>query len=368
MKGLIDSTLREGAQTVGVHFSLEQKQQILAALNAIGIEEAEIGIATPFDQELPGLVSFCRQSGFGMRLALWSRCRLEDIRYAAALGPDVLSLSIPGSDILIAEKLGRRREDVLETVRVSIGEAHSLGVKRVSLGIEDSTRAEKSFLADIINQALVAGAERIRLADTMGLSAPREMEALFRWAGENFTTQFGVHAHNDFGMATANSLAAIDAGAEWADAALLGLGERSGIARLEELAAFLSVRREKSYDLSHLKPLAHLVSRAAGRNMEPHAPVIGEKIFHCETGLHLQALLRNPATYEPYSPELVGSERQLLFGSKIGRKEINRCLHMMGKNSAPADLDELLRKIRRKAVAAQRPFLFQEFCQHCCNP
>lgn len=360
MKGLIDSTLREGAQTVGVHFPLEQKRQILAALEAIGIEEAEIGIATPLDQELPGLFSFCRQSGFRLRLALWSRCRLEDIRYAAALGPDVLSLSIPGSDILIAEKLGRSREDVLAAVRVSIGEAHALGVKRVSLGIEDSTRAEKSFLADIIKQALAAGAERIRLADTLGCAAPREMEALYKWAGKNFATQFGVHAHNDFGMATANSLAALDAGADWADAALLGLGERSGIARLEELAAFLTVRREKSYDLSHLKPLAHLVSQAAGRNMQPHAPVIGEKIFHCETGLHLQALLRNPLTYEPYSPELVGSERQLLFGSKIGRKEIKNCLQMSGKRGIPANIDELLLKIRARAVAAQRPFLFQE--------
>lgn len=360
MKGLIDSTLREGAQTVGVHFTLEQKQQILAALDAIGIEEAEIGVATPYDQELPGLVSFCRQSGCRLRLALWSRCRPEDIRYAAALSPDILALSIPGSDLLIAEKLGRNREYVLEAVRVSIGEARSLGVKRISLGIEDSTRAEKSFLADIIKQALVAGAERIRLADTLGFSAPQEMEGLFKWAGKNFATQFGVHAHNDFGMATANSLAALDAGADWADVTMLGLGERAGNARLEELAAFLAVRRKRPYDLTHLKPLAHLVSQAADRTVEPHAPVTGEKIFHCETGLHLQALLRNPATYEPYAPELVGSERQLLFGSKIGRKEINHCLHLLGKSSVPADLSELLRKVRTRAVAAQRPFLFQE--------
>ncbi len=360
MKGLIDSTLREGAQTVGVHFTLEQKKKILAALDAIGIEEAEIGVATPLDHDLSGLVSFCRQSGYRMRLALWSRCRLEDIRYAAALSPDVLSLSIPGSDILIAEKLGRSREYVLEAVKVSIGEACGLGVQRVSLGIEDSTRAEKSFLADIIEQALAAGAERIRLTDTLGLFAPQEMEALFKWAGNNFATQFGVHAHNDFGMATANSIAAIDAGADWADATLLGLGERSGIARLEELAAFWAVRRKRPYDLVHLKPLAHLVSQAAGRNMEPHAPVIGERIFHCETGLHLQALRRNPTTYEPYSPDLVGAERQLLYGSKIGRKEINHCLHMIGKSSVPADLDELLLKIRTRAVAAQRPFCLNE--------
>jgi homocitrate synthase NifV len=361
MKGLIDSTLREGSQTVGVHFTLEQKKQIIAALAAIGVEEAEIGIATPLDEELPELVSFFRTAaGPGMRLALWCRCRPEDVRYAVSLAPDLLSLSIPGSDLLIAERFGRGRDYVLEAVRLSVREARALGMGRISLGIEDATRSDHGFLKEIIRQALAEGASRIRLSDTLGSAAPKEIEGLFRRVRQDFAVEQGVHAHNDFGMATANSLAALDAGAEWADVTVLGLGERSGTARLEELAAFLAVRRKRPYRLEHLKPLAQLVARAVNRTVEPHAPVIGERIFHCETGLHLQALLRNPSTYEPYSPELVGSERQLLFGSKIGRKEIKHCLRLLGKNPVPANLEELLRKIRDRAAAARRPFQLQE--------
>lgn len=280
--------------------------------------------------------------------------------YAASLGPDVLSLSIPGSEILIREKLGKRREDVLEMVKTCIREAHCLEVKRVSLGIEDSTRAEKRFLEKIIRQAVVQGAERIRLSDTLGLASAMEIADLVQWVRGHFDVEIGVHSHNDFGMATANSLAAIDAGADWADVTVLGLGERAGNAKLEELAAFLAVKRKRPYRLEYLKPLAHLVSQAAGRDIEPHAPVIGEKIFHCETGLHLQAMLKNTSTYEPYSPDLVGSERQLLFGSKIGRREIRHCLKKLGQNDVPANLDELVVKIRNMAVSAQRPFQLKE--------
>ncbi len=346
MKGLIDSTLREGGQMVGVNFSLAQKLAIVAQLDRLGIEEIELGVATSLDHDLPGLLAGCRAMGGKARLALWCRCRDEDITVATSLQPDVLSLSIPTSELHIAKKLGKDRAWVLSTISRSIKLARERGSHCISLGLEDATRAERAFLEEIVTTAVAAGVNRVRLADTVGVTTPAELADLVKTLKGKFAVEVGVHCHNDFGMATANSLAALEAGADWADVTVLGLGERAGNARLEEVVGFLAIRRGRPYQVARLRELGELLGNLTGQPIAPHHPVLGEKIFYCESGLHLHGLHADPGTYEPYQPEQVGAERRLLYGAKIGKSQLRRHLAETGFQATPGRLEAMLQRIR----------------------
>jgi homocitrate synthase NifV len=355
MKGLIDSTLREGSQTFGLSFSPTLKKEIFAGLCRVGIEEVEIGVATPLDDDLPELIRFCRSHDSSRRLALWSRCRSDDIRFGATLMPDVLSLSIPVSDLHLGKKLGRDRAWALAAAESSILAARNLGIRVISLGLEDATRADRIFLEKMVQTAIGAGVDRLRLADTVGIGAPLEIAGLVKDIKGAGPVEAGVHMHNDFGLATANSLAALEAGADWADVTVLGLGERAGNARLEELAGYLALRNSRGYRLDSVVDLAKRVAAGSGRMISPQAPILGERIFYCETGLHLQGLQKDVATYEPFSPESVGARRKLSFGSKIGRKEVLDCLRGLKMPAAKFEIDEIARHVRRKAAEIGRP-------------
>ncbi len=361
MKGLIDSTLREGSQMVGVSFSLEDKLAILNGLEKIGVEELEIGVATRYDRDLPELLNYCRGNHFRARLALWCRCQPEDIACAAELKPEVISLSIPGSDLHIRKKLNKSRAWVLDSVAHSIKQARKSNSSYISLGIEDATRSAPDFLEAIIAKAEAAGANRIRLADTVGVSTPLELAAKITVLKERFSIEIGVHCHNDFGMATANSLAALDAGADWADVTVYGIGERAGNARLEEVVGFLSLRNGWHYKTNNLRSFAELLAARIGQGISSTRPVIGSQIFHCESGLHLQGLRKDASTYEPFSPEKVGTERQLLMGAKIGKREIRDCLESMDIRLPCRQLKELVCEVRKRANKYKKPLMEKEF-------
>jgi homocitrate synthase NifV len=360
MKGIIDSTLREGEQTVGVLFSLQQKLDIVRRLSNIGVEEIEIGTVSSFDNDLHKLTGLGRRIKNLPQLAVWCRCHAGDIAIAASLQPDVLSLSIPVSDIHIEKKLGRNREWVLKTLSASIIQARELGIKKVSLGLEDATRADPLFLDEVVKTAEKSGADRIRLADTVGIAGPTEIVTLVTHIKQSTRMEIGVHMHNDFGMATANSLAALESGADWADSTVLGLGERAGNARLEELVGYLSLRRNRDYRTNELPELCRYVAHAADKTILPDHPIIGSRIFYCETGLHLQGLCHAPDTYEPFEPAKVGAERRLLFGKKIGKSVVKYHLAAMGSRVSADQLGEAVKFVRKKAEKLGRPLQNKE--------
>ena len=354
MKGLIDSTLREGEQTPGVIFSLEEKIQIATLSSQVGIEEIEIGIATTHNPELHALMQACRQNTTS-RLALWCRCIAEDIHHAAKLSPDVLSLSIPASDIHLMDKLQQNRSWAINTLQQSIDLARSLGINTISVGLEDATRADESFLATLICTASRAGAARIRLADTVGIASPAQIHTLISRSKNFQPIELGIHAHNDFGMATANSIAALEAGADWADATVLGLGERAGNSRLEEMAGYLTLQAQtRSYKTTHLRTLCTTVANAAKQTITANHPIVGEAIFTCETGLHLQGLEQNPSTYEPYAPEQVGAVRKLQLGSKVGTRAVKDRLSSFGFTLTDDKTGHIASLIRQRALEKQR--------------
>lgn len=354
MKGLVDSTLREGEQAFGVRFDHHQKLDIIGALARIGIEEIEVGVVGSRTQDLGLLVREARDIAGVGRLALWCRCIERDIGLAAALRPDVLSLSIPVSDLHLEKKMGRSRAWALATVRRSVEQARGNGVEEISVGFEDATRADDAFLLEMARVVAQAGARRVRLADTVGAASPSTLGALVQVLTGNCDLEIGVHAHNDFGMATANTIAALENGAHWADVTVLGLGERAGNACLEEVVAYLGLMRwKREYQVGYVKKLCQDVARMARFEIPLTKPIVGENVFASESGLHLQGLLREPATYEPFAPDKVGAVRCLRFGEKIGRRALVDSVAATGV--VGSRLDEMLAAVHSLARLRKRP-------------
>ncbi|MFH2122212.1 MAG: hypothetical protein ABIJ50_01820 [Pseudomonadota bacterium] len=347
--GIIDSTLREGEQTPGVHFSQELRYEIITQLSQVGVEEIELGVASEKNSHLQDLFTFARKaSKGGQRLGLWCRCHSGDIAFAASCRPDVLSLSIPASDLHISQRLQKDRTWILHTLRQAVAQARTVAIPFISLGLEDATRADPEFLCLLAKTAAECGVQRLRLADTVGIGSPATITQMVKMLLQQSGLPCGIHTHNDFGMATANAIAALEAGASWIDATVLGLGERAGNCRLEEAVAFLSLQRGmERYQISRLPALCRTVSKAADIPIARNHPVIGEAIFTCETGLHLHGLTVNPKTYEPYSPEKVGANRTMRFGHKSGKRALCNHLHALGHPIDDDRAEALSRELRK---------------------
>ncbi len=323
---LIDTTLREGSQAPVPYLSRCRRRALLTALVRIGVEEVELGhvVAEPsYDPgPLAALLELALDLDPGVRRAVWCRAREDDVAAAAALRPDVVSFALPVSDLHLERRLRRDRSWALAQVAPLVAQARAQGVGYVSIGLEDATRADPGFLDEVVAAAAGAGADRVRLADTVGVASPSEVARLVDRVRRAYPGEVAVHVHDDLGMATAGAVAALETGADWADVSVSGLGERAGVSRLEEVAAWLVVRRGAGYDLRAAREIAHSLAGWVGRPVPAHAPVVGADVFACESGLHLAGLAADPATYEPYPPELVGARRSWRLGAGSGRAAV----------------------------------------------
>ncbi len=330
--GIIDSTLREGEQTPGITFTGAIRRTVIDFLHRIGVDELELGVASPLNRNLPVLVKDARNITAGSStLALWSRCQKEDIDFGGLCRPDLLALSIPASDLHISERLKKSRSWVKSRLAASIDQALALNIPAVSVGFEDASRADPDFLLILAKIAEKCGACRIRLADTVGTCTPAAIKKLLYPLKNSLKIDIGVHCHNDFGMATANSITALQSGARWLDATVLGLGERAGNCRLEEVIGFLALNQRNSrYHPELLFELCSYIAETGKITIPVNHPIVGTNIFTCETGLHQHGLSVNPATYEPYDPQRVGIRRKLRFGRKTGKRAIHLELARQG--------------------------------------
>lgn len=345
MPFLLDATLREGAQSPAARLTRRRQLAILRGLAAVGVAEAEIGCAAR-DADLAGLVRSARRAAPGLRLSVWCRGLPADIALAAACGADVVHVSLPASDLHLQRRLGKDRQWLLQRVLAAALEAVRAGARSVALGLEDATRADPAVLAAVAGVAREAGYCRLRIADTVSAAGPSRIAELVGMTRSIFDGPVGVHCHDDFGLATGNAVAALEAGAAWADGCLLGGGERAGTARTEALAAWLAMRRGLALRLDPLPELCRAAAAALGRRLDPHAPVVGASIWRVASGLHVDGLGKDPATYEPFDPAAVGATRELLLGPQSGRGAVRIACRARGLRPSEAELDRLVAAVR----------------------
>lgn len=345
MPFVLDATLREGAQSPDARMTRRRSLAILRGLAELGIEEAEIGCAAR-DRDLAGLVRSALNAAPGLRLSVWCRGLPADLTLGAASGADVVHASLPVSRLHLERRLGRDAGWLLEQIPRAAAAARRAGARMLALGLEDATRADPGLVAAACVRAREAGFDRIRLADTVSAASPARLAALVRIAIAAFAGPIGVHCHDDFGLATGNAVAALEAGAAWADGCLLGGGERAGTARTEALCAWLTVHGGGRYALDRLPAACRTAANALGRRIPRHAPVVGEAIWRAASGLHVDGLVKDPRTYEPFDPALVGAGRELLLGRQSGRGAVLRLAALHGTRLDGPAIERMLLTLR----------------------
>ncbi|RXP44956.1 pyruvate carboxyltransferase [Lutibacter sp. HS1-25] len=352
---LIDTTLRDGEQAPGVVFSKKEKMKIAVMLHELGVDEVEIGTpAISNDEKI--IIKEIAAEGFSYKTSSWCRAHLEEIQEAAKLKTTSINISLPVSDIQI-ETLGKSRDWVITEVKKTTKYASNY-FSHVTVGAQDSTRANIDFLKEFIFYAQENGASRLRISDTVGISSPLEIQQLFLSLNGSFPTmEFEFHGHNDLGMATANAITAYKSGAKCISATVNGLGERAGNSVLEELIAyFIYKENNTSYNSQVISKLCRYVANNSGVRLATNKPLIGKKVHTHESGIHTSAILKNKQSYQFINPSDFGQNNAgFCFGKHSGKASIN---HFFSEKNLFLDdirIQQILNLVKEKSTSWKRP-------------
>lgn len=361
---ILDTTLRDGEQAPGNEMKPETKLELFRAIDSTGVDYIEAGFpsASPADFEV---VRETARAPRQARLCAFARAVPKDIdRALEALGgqPNVqLELLLTGSEIHVHHKRRSTPEAIFKETRDAVAYARSCGVEDIALGYEDSTRGTPEFLRRAIEIGVEAGGTTVVLADTVGCSTPSEIASLISatraWVGDG--PKISMHCHNDLGLALANTLAAIKAGADVVQTTFAGIGERAGNTALEELAAVLHYKAEEmgattNLDVRRVREVCDQVCAALGLTAWKHKPVVGRYAFSTAAGIHASGLANAPITYQYVDPELFGRRSETVLNRLSGRANLRIAL---GEIGLQAD-DALVERMYAAFIADPNPTRF----------
>ncbi|NCO65935.1 MAG: homocitrate synthase [Candidatus Aquicultor secundus] len=355
-----DTTLRDGEQTAGVVFSNHEKIRIAQLLDKVGVAQIEAGVPAMGGDEKAVIREI---ASLGLRASVlgWNRPVIADIQHSVDCGVDAVAISIATSDVHIQHKLKKDRQWVIDRMieGVKFAKSHNL---YVSVNAEDGSRADFGFMVEFGLAAKEAGADRLRFCDTVGILDPFQTFSVIKDFKKAVGLEIEMHTHNDFGMATANALAGIKAGAAWVNTTVNGLGERAGNAALEEVIMAMKYlgHIDLGFKTEMFRELSEYVAMASARTIPIWKAIVGTNVFAHESGIHADGVIKNPKTYEVFSPEEVGLERQLVIGKHSGSASIIQKFKEFGIEIDKESATDILADVRRASVELKRSLFSKE--------
>ena len=342
---ICDVTLRDGEQTPGTAFTLNEKKNIAKGLDNIGVEIIEAGFPVVSHVERDTVREIANM-GLNAKICCLSRSVIPDIDVAIGCDVDIVSIFIATSDLHLKYKYHKTCAEATLCAMDALEYAKDHGLT-VRFAAEDATRTDLNTLIKVFKMAEERHADYVSIADTVGILNPSTTHYLVTEVKKNINADICIHCHNDLGMATANTIAAAEAGAKQLHTTVNGLGERAGNASLEELLMALMVQYDiERYDTTDLTRLSKMVVEYSGVKMAKNKAVVGEHAFAHESGIHVAAILEEPSTYELFSPELEGGKRSLIIGKHTGTKALKGIIHTMGYDLNHDQLCDLLEKVK----------------------
>jgi isopropylmalate/homocitrate/citramalate synthase len=361
--GFYDTTLRDGEQTVGVVLSPEEKLELARGLDTLGVERIEAGFPRVSDDDYRAVELI---SNAGLHAEIWgfSRAVAADVQALVDLGVTASVIESPISDLKL-DALGVTRAQMLQRIRDAIANATEHGIRVAFFGV-DSTRAQPDFFAEAYRTSVEAGAQEVVVVDTIGIATPEAAEFLVRqtreWIGDNVPVHW--HGHNDFGLATACSIAAVKGGARWIQGTINGMGERAGNANLAEVA--LALRGlygvQTNLRLDRVRAFTERLRELSGYELEPFKPLFGQNLFTRESGA-VAAQFHEPEAIEPYAAAVIGAERRIVLGKKSGIDSIRIKAQELGLELSEDEQRRLLAEVKRRGTEKRGLVTDQEFLE-----
>ena len=351
---ILDTTLRDGEQTPGIALSVEDKVRIAEALNDLGVDVIEAGFAITSAGERAA-VKRIGSLGLRTRVCSLARCRKEDVDAVIDCGLDYAHMFLATSEIHMKHKLKMTPAEVKARAVEMVEYAKSHGLT-VEFSCEDATRTKLDFLKEMHIAVQEAGADKINMPDTVGTMSPPAMEYLVKEMMKVTKVPLSLHNHNDFGLAVANSLAGVRYGARQVHVCINGLGERAGNAALEEVVMGLMAfhRVKTNVDTTKIGYTSKLISRITDFPIPDNKPVVGSNAFAHESGIHVHGVLRDPSTYEAYSPELVGVQRHIVMGKHTGAHSVKEKLREYDIQVTEEQLSRVVEQVKKLAEGGKQ--------------